>query len=112
MPTACTTLNPANKNPTQFAQHSIFLAPYKKNSIGAIVAAPSFDAELHIETTTIMFADVVESVRFVERVTLLVLSPIELQRSNIKGYPPPCRPALIARPNDYGREIIYCESRD
>ena len=30
------------------------------------MAAPSFDAELHIETTTIMFADVVESVRLIE----------------------------------------------
>ena len=31
------------------------------------MAAPSFDAELHIETTTIMFADVVESVRLIEQ---------------------------------------------
>lgn len=29
--------------------------------------APSFDTELHIETTTIMFADVVESVRLIEQ---------------------------------------------
>lgn len=31
------------------------------------MAEPSFDAELHIETTTIMFADVVESVRLIEQ---------------------------------------------
>ena len=31
------------------------------------MAAPSFDVELHIETTTIMFADVVESVRLTEQ---------------------------------------------
>jgi len=31
------------------------------------VVAPTFDAELHIETTTIMFADVVESVRLIEQ---------------------------------------------
>ncbi len=31
------------------------------------MAAPSLDAELHIETTTIMFADVVESVRLIEQ---------------------------------------------
>lgn len=31
------------------------------------MAAPEFDAELHIETTTIMFADVVESVRLIEQ---------------------------------------------
>ena len=29
--------------------------------------APSFDTKLHIETTTIMFADVVESVRLIEQ---------------------------------------------
>ena len=31
------------------------------------MAVPEFDAELHIETTTIMFADVVESVRLIEQ---------------------------------------------
>ena len=31
------------------------------------MAAPQFDAELHFETTTIMFADVVESVRLIEQ---------------------------------------------
>lgn len=67
MPPACTTQKPAQQNPTQDALHSIFLDTHKKYQPGAIVAAPSLDAELHIETTTIMFADVVESVRLIEQ---------------------------------------------
>ena len=57
----------APQNPTQATQHSLFSRAEKKNLSGAIMAAPSFDAELHIETTTIMFADVVESVRLIEQ---------------------------------------------
>ena len=34
---------------------------------GMLVTTPDFDAELHVETTTIMFADVVESVRLIEQ---------------------------------------------
>ena len=58
---------PALQNPTYSTQHSLFSTADKKYPSGAIVAAPSFDAELHIETTTIMFADVVESVRLIEQ---------------------------------------------
>ena len=58
---------PALQNPTYSTQHSLFSKADKKYPSGAIVAAPSFDAELHIETTTIMFADVVESVRLIEQ---------------------------------------------
>ena len=57
----------AHKNPTYFAQQSLSSAAEDKYQTGAIVGAPSFDAELHIETTTIMFADVVESVRLIEQ---------------------------------------------
>ena len=67
LPLAYTTIKPATKNPTHSTQHSIFLDVHKKYHIGAIVAAPSFDAELRIETTTIMFADLVESVRLIEQ---------------------------------------------
>ncbi len=62
-----TAADPPRKTPTQVAQHSIFLELHKKYQTGVIVAEPSFDAELHIETTTIMFADVVESVRLIEQ---------------------------------------------
>lgn len=55
------------QNPTHYTQHSLFSNADKQYHSGAIVAAPSFDAELHIETTTIMFADVVESVRLIEQ---------------------------------------------
>jgi len=58
---------PAPQNPTYSTQHSLFSKADKKYHSGAIVATPSFDAELRIETTTIMFADVVESVRLIEQ---------------------------------------------
>ena len=63
LPLAYTTIKPATKNPTHSAQHSLFSKADKKYQFGAIVAAPFFDAELHIETTTIMFADLVASLR-------------------------------------------------
>ena len=58
LPLAYTTTERAAKNPIHSTQHSLFSRADKKYHSGAIVAAPSFDAELHIETTTIMFADV------------------------------------------------------
>jgi adenylate cyclase len=67
MPTACVTAKPTPKNPTQDAPHSIFLDTHKNFQYGAIVTESSLDTELYIETTTIMFADVVESVRLIER---------------------------------------------
>lgn len=70
LPLAYTTIKPATKNPTHSTQHSLFSRADKKYHPGAIVAAPSFDAELHIETTTIMFVDVVESVRLIEHARL------------------------------------------
>ena len=45
----------------------LFLCARTTQKPGKHVAAPEFDAELHIETTTIMFADVVESVRLIEQ---------------------------------------------
>ena len=66
-PLASAALKHTSENPTQSTQHSLFSKADKKYHFGAIVAAPSFDAELHIETTTIMFADVVESVRLIEQ---------------------------------------------
>jgi hypothetical protein len=65
----CKTLLPqyATQIPTYFTQHSIFLDAHKNYPRGATVAEPSFDADLHIEKTTIMFADVVESVRLIEQ---------------------------------------------
>ena len=45
----------------------LFLYAKIKQKPGIQVAAPEFDAELHVETTTIMFADVVESVRLIEQ---------------------------------------------
>jgi adenylate cyclase len=67
MPTACVTVKATPKNPTQDAPHSIFLDTQKNFQYGAIVTESSLDTELHIETTTIMFADVVESVRLIEQ---------------------------------------------
>ena len=67
LPMAYTATEHAAQIPTYSAQHSLFFEADKKYHFGAIVAAPSFDAELHIETTTIMFADVVESVRLIEQ---------------------------------------------
>ncbi len=66
-PLAYTANKHTAQNPTHSTQHSLFFKADKKNHFGAIVTAPSFDAELHIETTTIMFADVVESVRLIEQ---------------------------------------------
>lgn len=46
----------------------LFLPTTKVSIAGAgVVAADLFDSELHFERTTIMFADVVESVRLIER---------------------------------------------
>jgi adenylate cyclase len=57
----------ATKKATQPPEHSLFCKLHKKSGSGVIVDVPSFDADLHIETTTIMFADVVESVRLIEQ---------------------------------------------
>ena len=46
---------------------ALFFNATNKQIPGIDVAAPQFDAELHFETTTIMFADVVESVRLIEQ---------------------------------------------
>ncbi len=67
LPLAFTAADHAYKTSTYFKPPSIFLSAYKNKPSGATVAAPSFDADLHIETTTIMFADVVESVRLIEQ---------------------------------------------
>ena len=54
--------------PIQGAWEWLFLSATKAEKTGTTVTAPGdFDAELHIETTTIMFADVVESVRLIEQ---------------------------------------------
>ena len=45
----------------------LFLYARTKEIVGTPVTTPDFDAELHFETTTIMFADVVESVRLIEQ---------------------------------------------
>lgn len=45
----------------------LFLYARTKQKLGIEVAPPELDADLHIETTTIMFADVVESVRLIEQ---------------------------------------------
>ena len=45
----------------------LFLYARTKEIMGLPVTSPDFDAELHVETTTIMFADVVESVRLIEQ---------------------------------------------
>ena len=67
LPLAHTATEGAAQKPTHFTQHSLFSKADKKYHFGAIVAAPSFDAELHIETPTIMFAVVVESARLIEQ---------------------------------------------
>ena len=51
----------------QRTEHSLFCKANPNNRSGVTVEAPSFDADLHVETTTIMFADVVESVRLIEQ---------------------------------------------
>ncbi len=51
----------------RFAKDSLFSDLGKRLVPGAHVEAPRFDAELQTETTTIMFADVVESVRLIEQ---------------------------------------------
>jgi adenylate cyclase len=55
------------QNTTQSARYSLFSAQQNNCLLGVAVQAPSFDADLHVETTTIMFADVVESVRLIEQ---------------------------------------------
>ncbi len=54
--------------PIQGTWEWLSLSAIKAEKTGTTVTAPGdFDAELHIETTTIMFADVVESVRLIEQ---------------------------------------------
>lgn len=54
--------------PIQGTWEWLSLSATKAEKTGNTVTAPEdFDAELHIETTTIMFADVVESVRLIEQ---------------------------------------------
>ncbi len=55
------------RRPIHGAWDGLFLYARTKQKPGIEVAAPEFDAELHVETTTIMFADVVESVRLIEQ---------------------------------------------
>ena len=68
MPTAAMqNLQLSAPNPIHRRWDELFLYARTKQDSGTHVAAPEFDAELHIETTTIMFADVVESVRLIEQ---------------------------------------------
>jgi adenylate cyclase len=55
------------QNTTQPTRYSLFSEQQNNCFLGVPVQAPSFDADLHVETTTIMFADVVESVRLIEQ---------------------------------------------
>ena len=55
------------RHPMQGGWDELFLRTRTNQKPGIHVVAPELDAELHIETTTIMFADVVESVRLIEQ---------------------------------------------
>ena len=55
------------RRPMHGGWDQLFLYATTKHKPGIHVAAPELDAELHVETTTIMFADVVESVRLIEQ---------------------------------------------
>ena len=89
------------KPPTQVAQHSLFSKGNKKYHLRAIVAEPSLDAELHIKTTTIMFADVVESVRLIEQDELGAVTRIRALLSHIRvSVVPQYGGALLERRGD------------
>lgn len=61
-------LKESTVRPIQGTWEWLSLSATKAEKTGTTVTAPGdFDAELHIETTTIMFADVVESVRLIEQ---------------------------------------------
>ena len=55
------------RNPIHSAWDWLSLPVITTCNEGMPVTTPDFDAELHVETTTIMFADVVESVRLIEQ---------------------------------------------
>ena len=57
------------RNPIHSAWDWLSLPVITTCNEGMPVTTPDFDAELHVETTTIMFADVVESVRLIERMS-------------------------------------------
>ena len=53
--------------PIHNGRDELFLYARTKEIAGTPVTTPDFEADLHVETTTIMFADVVESVRLIEQ---------------------------------------------
>ena len=55
------------RRPIQSAWEWVSLSATRTEIEGIPVTTPELDAELHVETTTIMFADVVESVRLIEQ---------------------------------------------
>lgn len=55
------------RHPIQSTWDWLSLASPRTENEGMPVTTPDFDAELHVETTTIMFADVVESVRLMQQ---------------------------------------------
>lgn len=56
------------ERPIQGTLEWLFLSATKADNAGTTVTAPeNFDSELYMETTTIMFADVVESVRLIQQ---------------------------------------------
>lgn len=59
--------NTSLKRPIQAAWEGLCLSATRTQNAGTTVAANELDADLHVETTTIMFADVVESVRLIEQ---------------------------------------------
>ena len=54
------------RHPIQSGWDQLFLYTRTKEIVGTPVPTPDFEDDLHVETTTIMFADVVESVRLMQ----------------------------------------------
>ena len=75
------------------------------------VVAPSFDAELHIETMTIMFADVVESVRLIEQDEKDNVSRIRLLLRRLANEVVPLHGGTILERRGDGLLIKFSDSR-
>jgi adenylate cyclase len=93
------------------ARDSLFFGTSSLLFPGAHVEAPHFDAELQTETTTIMFADVVESVRLIEQDEAGNVARIRTLLRHLAQVTVPAHQGVVLERRGDGLLIRFADSR-
>ena len=102
----------AARCPIQGGWDQLFLYARAKEIVGTPVTSPDFDAELHVETTTIMFADVVESVRLIEQDEIGNVTRIRALLKRLSETVVPTHSGVVLERRGDGLLIKFAEARN